>query len=123
MSIDPEAELQLEHHRRIQTELTCLVQRHYLSRIRNPEDFINSIISLEEVHIVTSTENYAARRARGDYKQARIQLVHFDTLCIEDQRRLWRRMLKGRVVNHADFNPDNNKPNKIVVATAGSAPV
>ena len=123
MSTDPDAKLQLEHHRRIQTELTSLVERHHLAGISDPDDFIDTVILFEEVHIVTFTENYSARRAKGDYVLAGIELIDFDTLPIDDQQRLWRRMLNGRVANHAEYNPNKKKPNKTLHPTAGNAPV
>jgi len=116
-SVDPEAKLQLEHHLRIQTSLTSLVEKHHTGNLRDPADFIDTVIKFEEVHIVTSAENYSARRAKGDYSLAGIELVDFHSLSIEDQSRLWRLMLLGRVANHADFNPNNKKPNKSEQAT------
>ncbi len=117
MALDPSAELQLEHHRRIQTTLTSLVERHYQENLHDPDEFIDTLIMFEEVHIVTKAENYSARRASGDYSQAGIDLIDFDSLNIEDRQRLWRRMLLGRVANHAEFNPNNKKPNKSEMAT------
>jgi hypothetical protein len=122
MSIDPEAKLQLEHHRRIQSALTSLVERHHSAGISDPDDFIATVISFEEVHIVTSAENYSARRAKGDYAQAGIELVDFETLTIEDQLRLWRTMLKGRVENHAVYNPNHLFGESLPLGATACAP-
>jgi hypothetical protein len=99
----PEETLRLEHHRRIQTTLTKLVEHHKKSRTRDPEEFIRVVLRCESVHIVTFEENYAAMRAKGDYSNAGIKLVSWESLPLKTRRLLWTKMLRGRVANAGAF--------------------
>ena len=105
-AINPEAVLILEHHMRMQKQLTSLVERHHQDDSLGAEEFIASVISLEEVHIVTFQENYEAKDADGDYSKTGIELIDFNTLDYESRLRLWKRMLKGRVSNHHEYKPN-----------------
>lgn len=99
----PEDTLRLEHHRRIQTTLTKLVERHLKAKSRDPDEFIRVLCRCEAVHIVTFDENYAAMRAKGNYREAGIKLVAWETLPPKTRRFLWKRMLRGRVANVDKF--------------------
>jgi len=95
------APLRLEHYQRMQTKLTDLVEKN----IKNPDtcDFIQTLLKLERVHIVTLEENYLAMRAGGDYKKAGIVLVPWNTLEPERQTQLWKKMLRGKVSNANNY--------------------
>ncbi len=95
--------LRLEHFKRIQTNLTQLVDRHRSENITNPEEFIDCVIDSEQVHVVTTPENYAIMRARGDYAIAGVELVDWNELRQEVRASLWARILQGRVANALDF--------------------
>src|SRR5688500_12927399 len=69
---DESATLRLEHFKRLQTTLTQLVARHLKTGTRNAAEFIRVILEYEQVHVVTFDENYAARKAKGDYMLAGI---------------------------------------------------
>ncbi len=100
-----EDELRLEHFLRIQTTLTQLVERHLRDDCRNAQEFIETIIRCEQVHIVTRDENYAAMKAKGDYHDAGIELVDWSSLDHETQFKLWKKMLRGKVANHDAYQP------------------
>ena len=102
---DPTAALRLEHHARIQTALTQLVQAHKRRKRPAPAAFARLVLACEHVHLVTFAENYAALRHRGDYRKAGIQLVAWRRVPKEVRQVLWPRMLRGRVANAADFRP------------------
>lgn len=98
-----EGDLRLEHFKRIQTTLTQLVARHIKSGSLNPQEFIETVLDCEQVHIVTKTENYAAMRAKGDYSLAGIELVSWDKIPVKRRHVLWKKMLRGKVANAAEF--------------------
>jgi len=98
-------ELRLEHFERIQTKLTDLVSDHVRRKFNKPEEFINSLLKWEQVHIVTRTENYAAMRHKGDYKAAGIKLISWNKLPSKKQEELWAKAIKGRVCNADKFKP------------------
>ena len=100
---DSAVDLRLEHHLRLQTVLTQLVERHYRNEIRDTEEFISTVIRSEEVHIVTREENYAARKANGDYNLAGIRLLPWDSLGSEFRMKVWKTRLNGKVSNHLEF--------------------
>jgi hypothetical protein len=100
---DPAGDLRLEHHGRIQTKLTSLVKTHRELKLPNAQAFIRTLVKLENVHIVTRAENYAAMRASGDYEAAGIKLVPWAKLPKPIREDLWRRMLRGRVGNASEF--------------------
>ena len=102
---DPSAVLRLEHYLRIQTTITQLVSRHLKLKAPRPNEFINTVIQCEQVHIVTFQENYAAMKASGDYRKAGIELRDWNTLPKGSREALWTRMLRGRVANAAQFDP------------------
>jgi len=97
--------LVLEHHGRMQTTLTELVNRHHKLGRPSPREFIALVQQLERVHIVTRKENYAARRAKGNYRDAGIQLVRWNTIPLKRREHLWKRMLVGRVCNADSYSP------------------
>lgn len=103
-----EEELRLEHFLRIQTTLTQLVERHLTEDYRDAREFISTIKRCEQVHIVTRSENYAAMRAKGSYQEADINLVDWSTLDYDRQLKLWTRMLRGKVANHREYQPQRN---------------
>lgn len=102
---DRAVDLRLEHHLRLQAVLTQLVERHHRDEIRDTEEFISTLIRSEEVHIVTREENYAARKANGDYNLAGIRLLPWDSLDSEFRMMLWKTRLNGKVSNHLEFRP------------------
>lgn len=92
-------QLMLEHFKRIQTTLTALVERHRAENLHDAEEFIETIVEFEQVHIVTRDENYAARRAEGDYRQAGIVLLSWKSIPRARRAELWKKMLRGKVAN------------------------
>ena len=55
---------------------------------------------------MAKAENDAARKAKGDYVAAGIQLVPWEDLPEASRRTLWLKMLRGKVANAAEFRPD-----------------
>lgn len=102
---DEAAELRLEHFKRMQTTLTKLVARHLSEGKQNSEEFIETVLDCEQVHIVTKRENYDAMKAKGDYTLAGIELVPWERIPLERQQKLWKSVLRGRVANASDFAP------------------
>jgi len=100
---DRKADLRLEHFLRIQNRLTRLVEKHRDEAIYDPGEFVQTILECERVHIVTSQENYAAMRAKGDYDKASIHLVPWSEIQEERRAVLWNKMLCNRVANANDF--------------------
>jgi len=99
---DPDAKLVLEHFHRLQHKLTLLVADH----IKNGPDaaaFIKAVRNMEQVHIVTFEENYAAHRAKGCYDTAGIELLDWLDLPEDVRRTLYRRKLHGAVSNAKRF--------------------
>lgn len=95
--------IRLEHFKRIQTTLTKLVERHLASGARDPDEFVRTVIDCEQVHIVTTAENYAAMKAKGDYVLAGIHLLDWSEIPLERRRTLWKKTLNGKVANAALF--------------------
>ncbi|MFO1299514.1 MAG: hypothetical protein U1F17_03825 [Burkholderiaceae bacterium] len=102
---DGDGPLMLEHFKRIQTTLTALVARHRTEQLNAPDAFIKTLVEFEQVHIVTRAENYAAMRAKGNYRQAGIVLLPWKKLPEERRAELWRKMLRGKVANADAFKP------------------
>ncbi len=102
---DSDGPLMLEHFKRIQTTLTTLVERHRTERLNDPEEFVQTIVEFEQVHIVTRAENYAAMRAKGDYLQAGIVLLSWNEISEKRRSELWQQMLRGKVANADAFKP------------------
>jgi hypothetical protein len=100
---DETVPLRLEHFKRIQTTLTELVQRHIAAGKLDADEFTRVVLDCEQVHIVTFAENYDAMQAKGNYDDAGIILVDWESIAPERQRSLWKRMLVGRVANAAQF--------------------
>lgn len=63
------------------------------------------ILESEKVNIVTRAENYAARCADGDYAQAGITLLPWESIPATKRAELWARMLRGKVANANQFAP------------------
>lgn len=103
-----EEDLRLEHFLRIQTTLTQLVERHLKEGSRDAQEFIDTIKRCEQVHIVTRSENYAAMKAKGCYQDADIKLVDWSSLGYDTQLKLWKKMLRGKVANHSEYQPLRN---------------
>ena len=99
------APLRLEHFKRIQTALTSLVERHRDLKKPNADEFIRVLLDCERVHVVTLEENYAAMRAKGNYKKAGIELLPWRLLTPERQAHLWKKMLRGKVANASRYAP------------------
>lgn len=103
---DEKIELRLEHFKRIQSTLTKLVAEHVKNNICNPEEFISTILDCEQVHIVTNPENYAARKADGDYTSAGIELLEWNSISKERRLLIWKKVLKGKVANAKQYYVD-----------------
>jgi hypothetical protein len=101
------ATLRLEHYKRMQTTLTSLVTRHKPRKKPNPEEFVRALLECERVHIVTFEENYAAMRAGGNYRKAKIELLRWRDLPPARQASLWKTMLRGRVANAKAYAPQS----------------
>jgi len=101
----PTQVLRLEHYLRIQTRLTQFVKDHVKNGKADPAEFIRLLVECERVHIVTFKENYDAVKAKGDYFAAGITLLPWQSLPIEHQATLWQKMLRGRVSNAREFQP------------------
>jgi len=95
----------LEHFKRIQTTLTALVEKHRTEKLHDPDAFIKTLVEFEHVHIVTRSENYAAMRAKGDYREADIILLPWERLPEKRRTELWQKMLRGKVANADVFKP------------------
>lgn len=95
--------LMLEHFKRIQTTLTALVEKHRTERLSAPDAFIKTLVEFEQVHIVTREENYAAMRAKGNYREAGIALLPWKKLPEKRRAELWLKMLRGKVANADAF--------------------
>ncbi|MCK9589988.1 MAG: hypothetical protein M0Q93_11590 [Terrimicrobiaceae bacterium] len=104
--------LRLEHFKRIQTSLTALVSKHKQKNLNRPKEFVDLVLDYEQVHIVTVSENYAAMKAKGNYADASIHLVHWNDIPSDRQAYLWKRMLRGRVSNAVDYAPSHDKQKK-----------
>lgn len=103
--VERDGPLMLEHYMRIQTTLTALVERHRVEQISDPDDFVNTLVQFEQVHIVTRAENYAAMRAKGNYREAGINLRPWKQIDPPRRTELWQRMLRGKVANADAFKP------------------
>ncbi|MEQ1694332.1 MAG: hypothetical protein ABL901_00690 [Hyphomicrobiaceae bacterium] len=101
----------LEHHARIQTNLTKFVEVQLKKEGANPTDFIRLLLECERVHIVTFEENYKAMQHNGDYKSAGIQLMPWLDIPRERQVKLWNSKLRGKVMNANDFAPSSAPTN------------
>jgi hypothetical protein len=97
--------LRLEHYKRIQTTLTTLVERHRKLNSPRPEEFIETVLECERVHIVTVKENHAVMQARGDYRKAGIVLLPWKSIDPARRKQLWSTILRGRVANARSFAP------------------
>ena len=97
--------LMLEHFKRIQTTLTTLVERHRVEQLSAPDEFVKTLVKFEQVHIVTRAENYAAMRAKGNYREAGITLMSWKQIDPTRRTELWQRMLRGKVANASEFKP------------------
>ena len=97
------AALVLEHPGRIQSSLTRLITRHLKLPRPDPNEFVRLVRRLEKVCIVTFRENYDARCHNGNYRAAGIVLRQWSSLAPEQRRKLWSRMLRGRVANCTEF--------------------
>jgi hypothetical protein len=101
VNADPKAALILEHPGRIQTTLTQMVTRHL--KETSFDEFLEILAAGERVHIVTSAENYAAMKAKGDYAAAKIELVEWCAIPAERRQHLWQKMLRNQVSNAHEF--------------------
>jgi hypothetical protein len=97
--------LHLEHFRRIQTNLTKLIEKHQRNKIVDPDEFINFIIKYEEVHIVTADQNPLLMKHNGDYKKAGVILVNWNKIDPDTKTLIWKKYLKGKVSNAEDYAP------------------
>ena len=102
-SLEDGAVLRLEHFKRIQTTLTQMVQKHVVQNLDRAKEFVDLVLDCEQVHIVAFTENYEAQKKNGDYGLAKIELVSWEDIPSDMRDYLWRKALRGRVSNAADF--------------------
>lgn len=100
---DPEAKLILEHFLRIQHNLTEIIKNH-IENGPNTLAFIEAVRHMEQVHIVTSKENYAALKAKGCYEKAGIELLNWNDLPEHVRQILYKRKLHGEVSNAKLFS-------------------
>ena len=100
---DINSDLRLEHYKRIQTTLTRLVRSHLQFSINDPEEFVDTILECEKVHIVTVSENYAAMKSKGDYFKAGIDLVNWSDIRTDRRQQLWEKMLSSKVANAEEY--------------------
>jgi len=100
---DSDGPLILEHFKRIQTTLSALVACHRTEQLNDPDAFVTTLVEFEQVHIVTRAENYAAMRAKGNYRQAGIVLLPWEKLTESRRVELWQKMLRGKVANADAF--------------------
>jgi len=102
---NPNSTLRLEHHARIQTKLTQLVEAHLKLKQPKPRSFVRLVLDSENVHIVTFSENYAAMRNDGDYRKSGIKRVPWSAIPKVKRGVLWAKMLRGKVANAKEFAP------------------
>lgn len=100
---DPEAKLVLEHFHRLQHNLTLLVRDH-IANGKNASAFIEAVRLMEQVHIVTWHENYAAMSAKGCYEKAGIELVDWSDIPEDVRQNLFKAKLRGAVSNAKQFD-------------------
>lgn len=97
--------LVLEHHRRLAASISRLIERHIASAVHDPDDFVRTVLHLEEVHIVVPRENVVVRGTDGDYAAAGIVLTRWEDIGTERQTEIWQKVLKGKVANANAFRP------------------
>jgi hypothetical protein len=100
--------LVLEHHGRIATTVTDLLEDHVTRNLDDSAAFIALIEALETVHIVTDEENHDARTHKGDYVKAGITLVAWNQIDRGRQQTLFEAKIKGKVSNWRSFRPGSN---------------
>jgi hypothetical protein len=93
----------LEHYGRMHASISDLIKSHIAEGRSAPEEFVQTVLRVERVHIVIQRENVDARLAQGDYAVAGIQLLSWDALPAERQKSLWQTMLQGKVANAKAF--------------------
>ncbi|MDR5785285.1 hypothetical protein P9281_01765 [Caballeronia sp. LP003] len=86
----------------LQHKLTLLVADH-MKKGPDVAGFIETVRRMEQVHIVTFEENYAAHRAKGCYDTAGIELLDWLDLPENVRRTLYRRKPHGAVSNAKQF--------------------
>ena len=97
--------VRLEHFGRIHRSLTRLIETHLEQPRLGAADFVRDVVDWEQVNIVTFQENYAVRKAEGDYAAANVRLMRWDDLDAERRLVLGKSRLRGRVANAAEFRP------------------
>jgi hypothetical protein len=95
--------LVLEHHKRMQTQMTSLIKKH-MKEGEDLAEFIHVVKELESVNIVTRQENDQLRKKTNDgiYGSAGINLINWKDIPKESKVFL-RRKLRGKVVNADQF--------------------
>lgn len=106
---EKEGPLRLEPYKRTQTTLAKLVERHVATKKRNPDEFVDVVLTFERVHVLTIAENYSAMRAKGNYRKAGIKLVAWRSLSENRRKVWWRNLLRGKVANAGRFAPRGAK--------------
>ncbi len=101
---EKEGPLGLQPYKRMPTTLAKLVERHLATKKRNPDEFVDVVLTLERVHVVTIAENYSATRAKGNYRKAGIKLVAWRSLSENRRTVLWRNLLRGKIANAGLFS-------------------
>lgn len=95
----------LEHYNRLSYSLSQLIEDHLEKQINDPTQFLKLIEQGEQVNITTDDENHQVQKTRGDYEAAKIKLVEWNTLSVQQRELLWRTKLKGKVSNATNFAP------------------
>lgn len=103
---DIDGKLCLEHYSKLSENLTKLVARHIQTNICNSGEFLELIEQCEKVNITTSEENRIIQTAHGDYNSAGVQLVNWQNIPLESQRKLWNNWLYRKVANASEYRPD-----------------
>lgn len=98
------SKLVLEHYNRLQSTLSELLEKHVNGSIYSAEEFIETILNCEKVHIVTDAENHSAKAAKGDYECANIKLLKWEDIDVQRKIDLWNKKLKGHVANADEFH-------------------
>ena len=109
-------QLHREHHLRMRMHITKLVERHLAKNINDADEFVQTVVALEEIDIVTKDENIALKTAEGDHLLAGVSLIMWSALPPERQEVLWLKMIRNHVVNAVDFDPRPPHPRRRVTA-------
>lgn len=104
-SAPSDEQLHREHHLRMRSSLTQLIERHLHDSVNDPSEFVRAVVALEQVDIVTKAENRALQTAKGDPRVAEVEYVDWNTLPLKRRTELWAKMLRNHVLNAVEFDP------------------